>query len=81
MKEVSTPIVQRRPEQEVSKATANRQQGQTNTMPRKTSVPVVTPKAPQEYQKERGRQLRLREAGWRLDGNGKWFKDENVRKF
>lgn len=42
-----------------------------------SSVPVCL-KEDQSWQKERERQLRLREAGWRLDGNGKWFKEENV---
>jgi hypothetical protein len=42
-----------------------------------SSVPLCL-KKDQSWQKERERQLRLREAGWRLDGNGKWFKEENV---
>lgn len=42
-----------------------------------SSVPLCL-KGDQSWQKERERQLRLREAGWRLDGNGKWFKEENV---
>lgn len=43
-----------------------------------STVPVCL-KEDKSWQKERERQLRLREAGWRLDGNGKWFKEENVR--
>ncbi|XP_024382015.1 uncharacterized protein [Physcomitrium patens] len=42
------------------------------------SGPTVGIKEGQERRQERERLLRLREAGWRLDGNGKWFKDENV---
>lgn len=38
----------------------------------------VVLKEDQDRRQERERLLRLREAGWRLDGNGKWFKDESV---
>lgn len=42
------------------------------------SEPKVGSKEDQDRRHERERILRLREAGWRLDGNGKWFKDESV---
>ncbi|KAG0623532.1 hypothetical protein M758_3G181100 [Ceratodon purpureus] len=42
------------------------------------SEPKVVSKEDQDRRHERERLLRLREAGWRLDGNGKWFRDESV---
>lgn len=48
---------------------------------RQKSQPKVVSKEDQDRRHERERLLRLREAGWRLDGNGKWFKDESVCMF
>lgn len=36
------------------------------------------PKTLSKEDEDRERLLRLREAGWRLDGNGKWLKDESA---
>ena len=67
---------------EVEKTSANAATHQSNSgKPKKghrESEPKVGSKEDLDRRHERERLLRFREAGWRLDGNGKWFKDESV---
>lgn len=66
----------------VEETSANAASQQSDSGKRKKgqrgSEPKVILKEDQDRRHEQERLLRLREAGWRLDGNGKWFKDESV---
>lgn len=44
-------------------------------------IGVVREVPPLDYRLRRERELKFTAAGWRRDGHGRWFKDENVSSF